>query len=203
VVPVVVDYLRPFFKTKSEVEALIPEATKAEEKKQMDEMLKKAADKAKNIAGRVSPITNTLGQAVVGGSSQAVGSPTNAARIAHYLAKGTGAIKKLKVELYPELFARRGINMPGVVMGAVFGSSTADYKMYKEGIGKMNEMGIEVEVVKSEEYSIQKITIETEKSVVMIDTLNRGGGRLVIRDATPSKEEALKIAKDLGIVVVE
>lgn len=203
VVPVVVDYLRPFFKTKSEVEALIPEETKAEEKKQMDEMLKKAADKAKNIAGRVSPITNTLGQAVVGGSSQAVGSPTNAARIAHYLAKGTGAIKKLKVELYPELFARRGINMPGVVMGAVFGSSTADYKMYKEGIGKMNEMGIEVEVVKSEEYSIQKITIETEKSVVMIDTLNRGGGRLVIRDATPSKEEALKIAKDLGIVVVE
>ena len=203
VVPVVVDYLRPFFKTKSEVEALIPEGIKTAERKEMDEMLKKAADKAKDIAGRVSPITNTLGQAVVGGSSQAVGSPTNAARVAHYLSKGTGAIKKLKVELYPELFARRGINMPGIVMGAVFGSSTADYKMYKEGIEKMNAMGIEVEVVKSEEYSIQKITIETERAVVMIDTLNRGGGRLVIRDAVPSKEEAIKIAKDLGIVVVE
>jgi L-serine dehydratase len=74
--------------------------------------------------------------------------------------------------------------------------------MYKEGIDKMNELGIEVEVLKSQEYSIQKITIETENAVVFVDTLNRGGGRLVLRDASPSKEEALKIAEELGIVVV-
>jgi len=36
----------------------------------------------------------------------------------------------------------------------------------------------------------------------MVDTLNRGGGRLVLRDASPSKDEALKIAKELGIVVI-
>lgn len=202
VVPVVGDYLKPFFKTKPEVEALITDEIKNAEKEEMGLMLEKAAFKAKDIAARISPVTNTLGQAVVGGSSQAVGSPTNAGRIAHYLAKGKGEIKKIKVELYPELFARRGINMPGIVMGAVFGSSTADYKMYKEGIDKMNELGIEVEVLKSQEYSIQKITIETENAVVFVDTLNRGGGRLVLRDASPSKEEALKIAEELGIVVV-
>lgn len=202
IVPVVVDYLQPFFKTKPEVEALIPDEVKAAEKEVMDAMLIKAKDKAKKIANGVSPITNTLGEAVVGGSSQAVGSPTNTARIAHYLAKGKGKIKKVTVELYPELFARRGINMPGVVMGAVFGSSTADYKMYKESIARMNSMGIEIDVVKGSEYSIQKITIETDETTVMVDALNRGGGRLVLRDATPSREEAEKIANELGIVLV-
>ena len=202
VVPVVVDYLQPFFKTKPEVEALITDDVKEAEKEIMDAMLVKACDKAKKIANGVAPITNTLGEAVVGGSSQAVGSPTNTARIAHYLAKGKGKIKKVTVELYPELFARRGINMPGVVMGAVFGSSTADYNMYKEAIGKMHSLGIEIDVVKGSEYSIQKVTIETEETTVMIDALNRGGGRLVLRDASPSREEAEKIANELGIVLV-
>ena len=202
VVPVVVDYLQPFFKTKPEVEELIPDEVKEAEKEIMDSMLVKASEKAKKIANGVAPITNTLGEAVVGGSSQAVGSPTNTARIAHYLAKGKGKIKKITVELYPELYARRGINMPGVVMGAVFGSSTADYKMYKEAIGKMHSIGIEIDVVKGTEYSIQKVTIETEETTVMIDALNRGGGRLVLRDASPSREEAEKIANELGIVLV-
>lgn len=202
IVPVVVDYLKPFFKTKPEVEALISEDVKLAEKKEMESMLEKAKSKAKKIASGVAPITNTLGEAVVGGSSQAVGSPTNTARIAHYLAKDKGTIKKITVELYPELFARRGINMPGVVMGAVFGSSTADYKMYKESINKMNSMGIEIDVVKGSEYSIQKITIETDETTVMVDALNRGGGRLVIRDAKPSKEKAVEIADKLGIVLV-
>ena len=87
-------------------------------------------------------------------------------------------------------------------MGAVFGSSTADYKMYKESIERMNSMGIEVDVVKGKEYSIQKITIETDETTVMVDALNRGGGRLVIRDAKPSKEKAVEIADKLGIVLV-
>ncbi len=201
VVPVVGEYLKPFFKTKEEVEQLITEEVKKAEKAEMIETLEKAKEKAKKMASGTSPITNTLGQAVVGGSSQAVGSPTNAARVAHYLAKGKGSIKKVTIELYPELFARRGINIPGIIMGSVFGSPTSDYEMYKEGIDKMKELGIDVNVVMGEDYGIQKITIETENDTVMIDTLNRGGGRIVIRDAYPSKEEAIKWAKQLGIAV--
>jgi len=74
--------------------------------------------------------------------------------------------------------------------------------MYKEAIGKMHSLGIEIDVVKGSEYSIQKVTIETEETTVMIDALNRGGGRLVLRDASPSREEAEKIANELGIVLV-
>jgi L-serine dehydratase len=142
----------------------------------------------------------TYGDAVVGGSSQAVGSPTNAARIAHGLTKGK--IRKVTVELYPELFARRAINIPGVLMGAVFGASTSDYEMYNKSVTMVKELGIEVEIKEGHEESIQKITIETDEMISMVDTLNRGGGRLVLRDASPSLEEAKKIAQELGIVLV-
>ena len=73
-------------------------------------------------------ILNTLGDAVVGGSSQAVAAPTNA-RIGHELVQNKGKIQRIAVELYPELFARRSINIPGVLMGAVYGASTSDYEM--------------------------------------------------------------------------
>jgi L-serine dehydratase len=203
IVPVVVEYLRPYFKTKNEVEALIDEDVKKEEVENMKKTLIKAQEKAKAIAENIAPVTNTLGSAVVGGSSQAVGSPTNTARIAHYLAKNKGSIKKVKVELYPELFARRGINMPGVIMGAVFGSPTSDYDMYKSAIDKMNELGIDVEVVMAKEYGLQRVTIETERETVYVDSLNRGGGRLVLRDSSSPIEETEKIAKELGIVLVK
>jgi L-serine dehydratase len=37
----------------------------------------------------------------------------------------------------------------------------------------------------------------------MVDSRNRGGGRLAIVDALPSREEAIAAAKRLGIVVAE
>ena len=50
-----------------------------------------------------------------------------------------------------------------------------------------------------EEYQIQKVTLVTDKgNSVMVDTLNRGGGRLVLRNATPSLEKAQEAAKKLG-----
>lgn len=200
-VPVVVEFMQPFFKTKEPVEKLIDEKIKAEEKEHIEQTLIKAKKVAKKLAEGARPITNTLGEAVVGGSSQAVGSPTNTGRIAHYLAKGK--IKKVKIELYPELFARRGINVPGVLMGAVYGASTADGKMYKEVMGLVEKEGIAVEIVKVEEHQVQRVTIETDQGTYMVDALNRGGGRLVLRDATPSKQEAIDIANKLGIVLVE
>jgi L-serine dehydratase len=109
----------------------------------------------------------------------------------------------VKIELYPELFARRGINVPGILMGAVFGASTADYKMYKEVMKLVEKMGIEVEILQADEHQLQRITIETDGVSSMVDSLNRGGGRLVLRDARPSYEKALDIANELGIVLVE
>lgn len=200
-VPTVVEFMQPFFKTKEPVERLIDQKIKDEEKAHIEQTLVKAKEIAKKLANGAKPITNTLEEAVVGGSSQAVGSPTNTGRIAHFLAKGK--INKVKIELYPELFARRGINVPGVLMGAVYGSSTADGKMYKEVMELVEKEGIAVEIVKVDEYQVQRVTIETDAGTFMVDALNRGGGRLVLRDATPSRQEAVDIANKLGIVLVE
>ena len=200
-VPTVVEYMEPFFKRKPAVESLVSQAVRDAEAKKMAETLEKAKAKAKQLAQGTESILHTLGDAVVGGSSQAVGSPTNAARICHELVKGT--IRKVRVELYPELFARRSINIPGVLMGAVYGASTSDYAMYNKAVQMVKDDGIEVEIVEGHEPSLQKITITTDEMTCMVDTLNRGGGRLVLRDASPSLAEAEEAAKRLGIVLVQ
>lgn len=199
-VPTVVEYMEPFFKRKPEVESLVSQEVKAAEAKKIDETLGKAKEIAKNMAKGTGSILNTLGDAVVGGSSQAVGSPTNAARIAHELVEGE--IKKVTIELYPELFARRPINIPGILMGAVFGASTSDYEMYNKSVQLVKEKGVEVEIKEGKEHGIQKITIETEQMTCMVDTLNRGGGRLVLRDAQPSLKAAELAAERLHIDLV-
>ena len=201
IVPTVVEYMEPFFKRKAAVESLVDEDVKQAEAAEMIETLKKANRLAKEMAGKTSSILNTFGDAVVGGSSQAVGSPTNAARIAHGLAQGQ--IKKVTIELYPELFKRRSINIPGVLMGAVFGASTADYEMYHQAVDKVKALGIEVEILEGKEHGIQKVTIETDQMTCFVDTLNRGGGRLVLRQASPSTEAAQKIAETLNIQLVD
>lgn len=200
IVPTVVEYMEPFFKRKELVESLVRQEVKDAEQQKIRETLEKAQKVSKKMAMGTKPILQTFGDAVVGGSSQAVGSPTNAARIAHALAKGK--IRKVTVELYPELFARRAINIPGVLMGAVFGASTSDYEMYNKSVAMVKEMGIEVDIQEGHEESIQRITIETDEMTSMVDTLNRGGGRLVLRDAKPSLAEAVEAAKKMGIVLV-
>ncbi|WP_213996275.1 L-serine ammonia-lyase, iron-sulfur-dependent, subunit alpha [Tepidanaerobacter syntrophicus] len=199
IVPTVIKFMEPFFKKNPLVEKLVDDTVKLKEEARIKETIKESQEISKRLAAGAKPITETLGEAVVGGSSQAVGSPTNAARIAHFLCKGK--IKKVKIELYPELFARRGINIPGILMAALFGTSTADYEMYGKIMDKIKETGIEVEILETQEYQVQRITIVAEETTSMVDTLNRGGGRLVLRDASPSKNEALKIAKELGIIV--
>ena len=58
-------------------------------------------------------------------------------------------------------------------------------------------------IIEGSEHAIQKITIETDQMIASVDTLNRGGGRLVLREAVPSTEEAIKIAAELGIQLVD
>lgn len=206
VTPVVVKYMRPFFKTKDNVEELIDKGIKEDEKREIEETLKKAKEVSKDLAKKSRPITNTLGEAVVGGSSQAVGSPTNTGRIAHELFKledDVKNIRKIKIGLYPELFARRGINVPGIIMGAIFGSSTSDGETYQKSIEMAKDNNIDIEIEEIEEFQAQQVTLESGKYKVKVEALNRGGGRLVIQDAIPSKEKAKKVAKELGIVLAE
>jgi L-serine dehydratase len=61
---------------------------------------------------------------------------------------------------------------------------------------------IEIKINKLDQPEVQRIRIEATGKSAMVDARNRGGGRVAIVDAKPSKEEALRVAKELGIEVV-
>lgn len=200
VVPVTIEYMEPFFKHDVRVDSYVEDAVLEDEKKRQEDLIQKAAFEIRDLAARANPITQPFGEAVVGGSSQGVGSPTNCARIAHFLSKGE--IKKVKIELYSELFARRAINVPGILMAAVNGAGTSDAESYKDSLDCVRRKGIEVEIIEAEETSLQRITVEATVENGMAESLNRGGARLVLRDALPSIERARQIAEELGIVLI-
>ena len=143
--------------------------------------------------------TQVFGNAVVGGSSIAVGSPTNMARICHAMI--SGEIKKIEIDLTVDLFSRRAINIPAILMGAIFGSQTGDVEMYHHIFEKPEMKSIEIKINKIDQPEVQRIRIEATGTSAMVDARNRGGGRVAIIDAQPSKEEALLAAKKLGIEV--
>jgi L-serine dehydratase len=201
VVPVTVDYMRPFFRRNNKVERFVAPSVRDGEEKHAAIMRKRVREEVKKLAVRSNPISKPFGVAVVGGSSQAVGSPTNMGRIAHELIKGE--IKKIRIELYPELFSRRGTNVPGILMGAVFGATTKDVEAYRTVMEKMIQSSVEIEVNELAIPQIQKITIETTEGIFFVDTRNRGGGRINLVDATPSLQAAHDAAKKLGIEAVE
>lgn len=201
VVPVTIEYMEPFFKHDERVDAYVDAKILKDERSRQEELIKKASVEIRELAKKANPITAPFGEAVVGGSSQGVGSPTNCARIAHFLAKGT--VHKVKIELYSELFARRAINVPGILMAAIDGAGTSDAASYKESLKRAREKGIDVEISEIKEPSVQRITVEASERNGMVDSLNRGGARLVLRDAYPSVEEARRIAEKLNIVLVE
>lgn len=203
VVPVTVDYMRPFFKRNDKVERFVAPSVRDGEEEHAEIMRKRVKEEVKKLAVRSNSISKPFGVAVVGGSSQAVGSPTNMGRIAHELIKGKGEIKKITIELYPELFSRRGTNVPGVLMGAVLGATTKDVEAYRSIMEKIIQGSIEIEVKELAVPQIQKITIETTEGTFFVDTRNRGGGRINLVNATPSLEAALKAAEQLGIEAVE
>ncbi len=200
VVPVVIEYLQPFFKVNPQVEAYTDSQAKSQEAAATIRSTTKARDEARCLARTANPITAPFGEVVVGGSSQAVGSPANAARIAHELARGR--ITRVIVELAPELFVRRGINVPSILMAAVYGAHTGDSAMYGQVMDRLQSREVAIEVVKAALPHLQRITIEATEGGSMVDAFNQGGGRLIIRDARPSRAEALAAAKRLNIVVV-
>lgn len=201
IVPVTIEYMEPFFRHSDEVEVYIAPPVRQAEQKRQDELIVRATRQSKELARRANSITSPFAEAVVGGSSQGVGSPTNCGRIAHFLAKGR--IKKVKIELYSELFARRAINVPGILMAAVDGAATSDVEAYKGILEKVRKLGIEVEITEIKEPSVQRVTVVTDEQNGMVDSLNRGGARLVLRDAYPNRERAKEIALELNIVLVD
>ncbi|TEB07266.1 Serine dehydratase alpha chain [Pelotomaculum schinkii] len=201
IVPVVIKYMQPFFKTNLDVDYYVNGQIKEQEQQTIKDTMAYALHEARALAEKANSIVKPFGEAVVGGSSQAVGSPTNAARIAHVLAKGE--IKGVKIELYPELFARRGINVPGILMGAVLGVGTDDSAAYRKIMQKVREMKINVEILQVDEPQMQRVTVLAAGQNAMVETLNRGGARLTLKNASPSLQEARKAARRLGIVLVD
>ncbi|MBW1636785.1 MAG: serine dehydratase [Deltaproteobacteria bacterium] len=201
IVPEVIRYMEPYFRTNDAVEAYIEEDIKTVEAERKSRLYDQARLEAKDMARRANPIVKPFGTAVVGGSSQAVGSPTNTGRLAHFLAKGK--ISKVVIDLYPELFARRGINIPGILMGAVYGASTADGLMYKEVMDRVKNEGIEVVINQVDEYQLQRVTIKASEEGSVVDARNRGGGRLALVHAEPDISRCRKLANSLQIEIVQ
>lgn len=201
VVPVTIQYMEPFFRRDPKVESFVKEELKQAEFERKNQIMEQASAEARSLADRANLIIVPFADAVVGGSSEGVGSPTNCGRLAHYLSKGI--VKKVRIELCEELFARRATNIPGILMAAVNGCSTSDADSYKVIMDEVRSRGVEVEIIPVKEPHVQRVWIEASEQNSFVDTLNRSGARLVLLDASPSREEALAWAEKLNIVVID
>ena len=63
--------------------------------------------------------------------------------------------------------------------------------------------GIEVEILEAPTHQLQKVSLTASKTSSMVAALNRGGGRMALLDASPSREMAIAAAKRLGIEVID
>jgi len=195
------EYMRPYFKKEGEVEKYVAPEVREEEDAKSAKVLVKAREEMRKLAETANPLTSPFGDAVVGGSSIAVGSPTNMGRIAHELYEGE--IKKISIGLTPDLFARRAINVPGILMGAVLGASTKDIQAYHRVLKEVAKKGIEVQIYHIPEPEVQKIAIQATKTSAEVDSLNRGGRRIKLVDAKPSLKKAIQAAEKLGIKLAQ
>jgi len=199
ITPINIRYLRPFFEKDENVEKLVPEEILRKEAGERAAVVEEARKEMRALVAQAPPVTRTLGEVVFGGSSMAVGSPTNMGRVCRELVKGE--ITRVRVELTTDLFHRRAINVPGILMGAIYGAATADIEAYRKVVPDVLKRGIPVELIEVKEPEVQRIWLETNEGSAMVDSRNRGGGRLTIVDALPSREAAVAAAERLGIVV--
>jgi L-serine dehydratase len=195
------EYMRPYFKKEADVEEYVTLEVREEEAAKSAKVLARAREEMRKLAETANPLISPFGEAVVGGSSIAVGSPTNMGRIAHELYEGE--IRKISIGLTADLFARRAINVPGILMGAVLGASTKDVQAYHRVLKEVAKKGIEVQIYHIPEPEVQKITIEATQTNAGVDSLNRGGGRIKLVDAQPSLARAEEAAERLGIKLAQ
>lgn len=196
-----VPYLQPYFKKNAIVDGFVSEEVKAAEAAAVQKVLDKARDEVRALAKASMPLSQCLGDVVVGGSSLAVGSPSNMSRICHGLIKGK--ISKIEIELTTDLFVRRAINMPSMLMAAIVGARTDDIKMYKSILTRPELKDIVVTVTEVKEPEVQRIRITASEQSGYIDGRNRGGGRVHIVKAEPSEALARDVAKRENIHISE
>jgi L-serine dehydratase len=193
------EYMEPYFRKKPPIEPFVDEGIRKAEKEAAERIVKQAREEVRRLIAPKRPLTQALGDVVVGGSSMAVGSPTNMARICHEMI--AGEITKIEIDLTTDLFSRRAINVPAILMGAIYGAKTDDVEMYHKVFDLPEIKKIEVKINRVDPPEVQRIRIEATGKSAMVDARNRGGGRVAIIDAKPSVEEALLAAKKLGIEV--
>ena len=193
-------YLKPYFKKREQVEALLAPGLANADAALGDAVLAEAREEMRNMMAACRPLTETMGEVVVGGSSIAVGSPTNMARIAHALKRGR--ISKIEIELTKDLYSRRAINVPAILMGAVYGSHTSDGEMYAKVMDMPEVRAIDISLTELDTPEVQRIRITADEASVWLDSRNRGGARVAIVAAEPSREAALEAARTLGIQIV-
>jgi L-serine dehydratase len=194
-------YLKPYFKKREQVEALLAPGLAHQDAALADAVLAEAREEVRAMMAGCRPLAETMGEVVVGGSSIAVGSPTNMARIAHALIRGR--ISKIEIELTTDLYSRRSINVPAILMGAVFGSHTSDGEMYAKVMDLPAVRAIDVSLKELDMPEVQRIRITAEDASVWLDSRNRGGARVAIVAAEPSREAAIAAARALGIQLVD
>ncbi len=195
------DYMLPYFKKNACVDAFVTEDVKRGEADATSKVLAKSREEVRAMLAAAQPLTRTLGDVVVGGSSIAVGSPTNMARIANALVKGE--ITKVEIELTSDLFKRRAINVPAILMAAVTGAKTDDIDAYRGIFEHPKMQGLPVTVTNVDTPEVQRIRITATEQSAYLDSRNRGGGRVSIVDAQPSRETAVEAAQKLGIQLAE
>lgn len=194
-------YMEPYFKKNPLIEPFVNEQVRKTEKEQAVAIIKQAREEVRKLLSSPRPLAKVLGDVVIGGSSFAVGSPTNMARICHAMI--AGKIKRVEIDLTADLFSRRAINIPAILMAAIYGARTDNVETYHKVLELPEIKEIEIKINSVDIPDVQRIRIEATEKSAMLDAKNRGGGRLAINDARPSLEAALRAAEELGIQVVE
>ncbi len=193
------EYLEPYFRKRSPVESFVDEKIREVEQEQISRVRSKAREEVRKLAAAARPVPHVFGEVVVGGSSIAVGSPANMARICHEMIGGD--IQRIEIDLTTDLFKRRAINVPAILMAAIYGARTDDAEMYHKIFELPEYKKIEIKVNPVDIPEIQRIRIRATGKSAMVDSKNRGGGRVAIVAAEPSLEEALAAARRLGIEI--
>jgi len=98
----------------------------------------------------------------------------------------SGEIKEIEIDLTTDLFSRRAINIPAILMAAIYGSKTDDAEMYRKVFELPEINGINIHINRIDTLEVQRIQIKTTEQSGMVDARNRGGGRVAIIDARPS-----------------
>ena len=195
------EYMGPYLQKKPQIEPFVDRDIRKEEDESATRIKKQAREEIRKMISASRPLTQVFGDVVVGGSSIAVGSPTNMARICHEMISGD--IKKIEIDLTIDLFSRRAINVPAILMGAIYGAKTDDIEMYHKIFELPEIKKIEVKINKIDTPEVQRIRIETSDKSAELDARNRGGGRVAIIDAKPSIQEAILAAERLGIELTD